>query len=88
MGKPCIKVTGSSRPQAIQSKDLRPYRLRAEPLQSARQAEGCYFNTQSCISMDVSAYGRREGVLGIKLREHISNEFHQLSDLWSAGKIH
>jgi hypothetical protein len=46
----------------------------------------CYFNTQSCISMDVPAYGRREGVLGIKLRERISNEFHQLSDLGAPGR--
>jgi hypothetical protein len=36
--------------------------------------------------MDVPAYGRREGVLGIKLREHISNEFHQLSDLGAPGR--
>src|SRR5262245_1610936 len=70
-GKPCLVVSGYSRPQTINPKIFEHIVSFQNHCVQTIKLKVCHYGSQNCISADVPGYGRKESVLGIypSLRE-------------------
>jgi hypothetical protein len=64
-GKPCVKVGGYSRAHTNNLNIFDHVITAANGCSQVIKMQVCYYKSQSCVSVTLSSYGRKEAVLGV-----------------------
>jgi hypothetical protein len=64
-GLPCISVTGYARAQVINPKIYEHILSISNACSQPIKLQACYYKSQSCLDVQLAAYGRKEVVIGI-----------------------
>jgi hypothetical protein len=64
-GKPCVDISAFARPQIVNPKMFDHTIVAHNRCSQPINLKVCYYGSQSCIPVDVSAYGQKQAVLGV-----------------------
>ena len=64
-GKPCIRMAGYAKPQAINPNIFNHLILATNSCALRIKMQVCYYNTQHCVPVELGAFESKEAALGI-----------------------